>query len=89
MNRPFKDYYINSDINKTLENIYSSEQIPFKISFQLEVTNHIYFIQGLITNDTDYKDFRREVLDTFPKFIESHGLDFVMLRAYFRVYRLT
>ena len=88
MNKPLKEYYITSDINKILENIYSNEQRPFKISVQFDTTNHIHFIHISITHDTDYKDFRSKVLHTVQSFIEDFGPN-VMSRLYFKVYRLT
>ena len=83
MCKPFK-----SDINKTLENIYLTEQRPFEISVLFFTTNHAHFMNILITKDTDYKDFRIKVLHTVQNFIEQFGLN-VMSRLYFKVYRLT
>ena len=88
MNESLKEYYMKSDINKTLEKIYSSEQRPFRLSVQFYTVNHHHFMNILITKDTDYKDFRIKVLHTVQNFIEQFGLN-VMSRLYFKVYRLT
>ena len=87
MSESLKEYYIKSDINITLEKIYSSEQRPFRISVQFDTVNHNHFMNILITKDTDYKDFRIKILHTVQNFIEDFGLN-VMLRLYFKVYRL-
>ena len=88
MNKTFKVYPVVDDVNKTLENIYSNEQRPFKISVQFDTTNHTHFIHISITHDTDYKDFRSKVLYEVKNFVECFGSD-VMSRLYFKVYRLT
>ena len=87
MIKSLKEYYIGSDINKTLEKIYSSEQRPFKISVQFDTTNHTHFIHISITHDTDYKDFRSKVLYEVKNFVEYFGSD-VMSRLYFKVYTI-
>lgn len=83
MCKPFK-----SDINETLENIYSSEQRPFEISVLFFTTNHAHFMNILITNDTDYEAFRSKVLHIVQNFTEEFGVD-VIPRLYFKVYSLT
>ena len=85
MNEPLRVYFVQDDVNETLEEIYTNEQRPFKISLLINkgtTTERSLRPEGahgphspiLIEKDTDYNSFRGKIGMRLQELIEDYDV---------------
>ena len=71
MNEPLRVYFVQDDVNETLEKIYTNEQRPFKISLLINKGTRDPTSPILVEKDVDHNTFRGEIAVEFQRLIED------------------
>ena len=71
MNTPYRVYFVQDDVNETLEKIYTNEQRPFKVSVLVNKGTCDPNSSSLVVQDTDYDSFRSEMTRKFEELTED------------------
>ena len=89
MNTPYRVYFVQDDVNETLEELYTNEPRPFKMSVLVNKGTCDPNSPILIEKDTDYNSFRGKIGMRFQEVIEDYdGKCITPEIVGFRLYRL-
>ena len=71
MNTPYRVYFVQDDVNETLEEIYTNEQRPLKVSVLINKGTHDPHSPILVEKDVDHNTFRGKIAMEFQRLIED------------------